>query len=180
MAKVASLSGKQEELTAKRRDIIRRLSYLGKSKVEIITQGDKNEIFPSGFSWAEKAKMVESDLQVIHKEDREKLSHTGEDVKKAQEAYILRQSYLWEEAMSVKDLALAAQLSKDIAKAQGVQTDAPIEVKHNLADMLINMQTKKPKIVNEEKPQIEERKAIPLLPPQFYEVKETVPVEEKK
>jgi len=161
---------KRDELIDKRRDIIRRQFYLGNKLPAIISSLEKNSLFPRSLSWGEKCRIVEDDLRIIHKEDRERLATTLDDQKEAQQQYILRQMHLWDLAMEAKDLATASQVSKDIARAQGVQTDQPIQVKTDLAELLMGMSRKK-SVAQDEKPKIEERKAVSLLPEQFRIVK---------
>ena len=145
-----------------RRDIIRRLYYAAKSLQSIIIVLDRRDAL-AGLTFSDKVRLVKGELNTIKQEDKAALIAVRKDADEAWADYVARQHFLYEVAVEDRDVTAAQSLSKDIARAHGVRTDAPIEVKTDIGEML-----RQASMARRPEPQrIEKKEAITLLPKDF-------------
>jgi hypothetical protein len=153
-----------------RRDVIRRLMYAGKSVQQIIVALDRRDAL-DGLVLGEKTQLVRREINTIKQADRAALLRVRKEADEAWSDYVARQQFLYELAVEGRDVVTAQALSKDIARAYGVRTDAPIEVKTDIGELLRQASmSRRQEPKSEQKPgaqQVDERKTIDLLPKDF-------------
>lgn len=146
-----------------RREVITRLFYAGKKIQEIIVVLDRRKALEA-YTFHEKIRFVKNEINSIKNRDRSSLLQLRKDADQAFAEYVGRQHFLYGLAVENRDIPNAMQLSKDIARAYGIRTDQPIEVKTDLGEMLRQASmARRPEPPKAEKVE-EPRRAIALLP----------------
>ena len=124
------------DTTEQRRELVRKYLYQGLSAQGILQRLIESEILSSLLPYAQQREIVRRDVRTIQEQDREKFAPAATAAQNGLADYLARQHYLYTEAINSMDFPLARALSKDIAHAQGVQTEEPMVVKTDMAALM--------------------------------------------
>lgn len=119
-----------------RRELVRGYHRQGLSPAAIISRLDAKQYFPTTKTYSAKRNLIREDLRFIAAEDRRRYAHTLDEINAALIAYVGRTEHLYGKAVENGEIDLARQLSKDLARAYGVQTDEPVKVELDMASLM--------------------------------------------
>lgn len=127
----------KEELD-RRREIVRCYYYSGLTPEEMVKRLSDSEadIFPPTLRYKQRLSAIKHDIKAIQQQNYQQYLVTFNDAQISHAEYVARQTYLYQQAVESRHYALARDLSKDIAKAYGVQTEEPIRVQSDLAEIM--------------------------------------------
>lgn len=122
--------------TRERIEIVRIMSRAGMDAVKICARLDKFGFFPDRLNYRQQLDVVLADMRKVKKEDKGRFDALREDSQSAWSEYVGRQMALFEKCMDDGDHALASQVSKDIARAYGIDTNEPIKIEGDLVSLM--------------------------------------------
>ena len=122
--------------TRERIEIVRLMSRAGMDAVKICARLDKFDFFPDDMPYQKQMEVVAGDIRKVKREDKGRFDALREDSQAAWAEYVGRQMALFEKCMDDGDHALATQVSKDIARAYGIDTNEPIKIEGDLVSLM--------------------------------------------
>jgi len=123
-----------------RQDLVQHYWRLGLSIPEMMQRLEIEGLLATTQTYAAQYAIVSRLLKTVKHEAAKSYTVTPEDNRQAWREYVDRQTFLYYQAVQSGDLALAGELSKDLARAHGINTDEPIVIKTDLMTMLKNAQ----------------------------------------
>jgi hypothetical protein len=115
-----------------RRELIEHYEHMGLSIRAMLTKLDDQGLFAPTQNYAARYAATRRIIDSIKRENASRHAVTEEASRREWRSYIDRTTFLYYQALREGNLALAGQFSKDIARAFGVETDAPVQVQTNL------------------------------------------------
>lgn len=155
----------------RRRDLVRHLHGIGLSVLQIIERIEGHfELFPSTATYKQKRSIIDNDIIEIRNKVMADIAIDTFDAKEKHAEYVEQQKFLYYKAVQDGDYTLAERVSKNIAKAYGINTEEPIVIKSDILTVLSRAREDFKK-----RKEIEETKAIDVTP-EASETREEVPI----